>query len=141
MLCSIRLNRINLGKLKNLKDIKKEDYDAIFLPGGPHHKKIAVNEDVKNIFDYFVTNNKVVMAICAGPTVLGMWGYLKGKNYTCFTSLNKDFGGNYIDQYAVIDGNLVTGRSAAATIDFGFACIEVMLGKEKADEVKASIYY
>ncbi len=132
---------ITLGKLHNLKDIKKEEYDAVFLPGGPHHKKILVNEEVKEIFDYFVKNQKVVLAICAGPTVLGKWGYLKGKKYTCFTSMNDDFGGTYVDQYAVIDGNLVTGRSAAATIDFGFAGIEVMLGKEKAEDVKKTIYY
>ncbi len=132
---------ITLGKLQNLKDVKKEEYDAIFLPGGPHHKAILDNDEVKAIFDYFLSNNKIVMAICAGPTVLGKWGYLKGKKYTCFTSMNDDFGGTYVDQYAVIDGKLVTGRSAAATIDFGFAGIEVMLGKEKAEEVKKSIYY
>ena len=40
--------------------------------------------------------------------------YLKGKNYTCFTSMNEDFGGTYVDTYAVRDGNIITGKSAAA---------------------------
>ena len=34
--------------------------------------------------------------------------------------MNEDFGGTYIDQYAVADGNIITGRSAAAVIDFAF---------------------
>ena len=63
------------------------------------------------------------------------------KNYTCFTSMNEDFGGTYVDRYAVIDGNIITGRSAAAVIDFAFALIEKLLGKESCDKVKASIYY
>ena len=55
--------------------------------------------------------------------------------------MNEDFGGTYVDRYAVIDGNIITGRSAAAVIDFAFAFIEKLLGKESCDKVKASIYY
>ena len=132
---------INLGRLKKFSNVDYKEYDAIFIPGGPHHKSIYENNDVKEAVDYFFTNNKVVSAICAAPTILGKWGYLKNKNYTCFTSMNDDFGGTYVDTYAVIDGKLVTGRSAAATIDFGFAVIEVLCGKEKEQEVKKEIYY
>lgn len=132
---------LTLAHLKELNTVELNQYDAVFIPGGPHFKKIEANERVREIVDYFWKNNKVVAAICAAPTVLGRWGYLKGKNYTCFTSMNDDFGGSYVDQYAVIDGKLVTGRSAAATIDFGFAVMEVLCGKEKADTVKKEIYY
>ena len=86
-------------------------------------------------------NNKIVAAICAAPTILGRQGYLKDRNYTCFTSMNEDFGGTYVDQYTVSDGNLITGRSAAASIDFAFAFMEKLIGKEKCEEVKTSIYY
>lgn len=55
--------------------------------------------------------------------------------------MNEDFGGMYVDQYAVIDGTIITGRSAAAVIDFAFAIIEKLEGRKKAEEVKASIYY
>ena len=42
---------------------------------------------------------------------------------------------------AVIDRTIITGRSAAAVIDFAFAIIEKLEGRKKAEEVKASIYY
>ena len=28
-------------------------YDAVFIPGGPHFKKIEANERVREIVDYF----------------------------------------------------------------------------------------
>ena len=85
--------------------------------------------------------DKFVSAICAAPTILGHRGYLKGKNYTCFTSMDEDFGGTYENKYAVRDGNIITGISAAGTIDFAFLIIETLLGKEHSDKVKNSIYY
>ena len=132
---------ITLSHLHDMKDADLTGYDGILIPGGPHYKKIEANTRVREMVDYFLKNEKVVAAICAAPTVLGRWGYLKGKKYTCFTSMNDDFGGTYIDEYAVTDGNLITGRSAAATIDFGFAILEKLCGKEHADKIKKEIYY
>ncbi len=83
----------------------------------------------------------IVAAICAGPTILGRAGYLKGRRYTCFTAMNEDFGGTYRDDYAVQDGNVITGKSAAAAIDFAFAVLEAAAGKETADKTKKEIYY
>ena len=135
--------RFNLmiSQLNNLNDVNVNDYDALFLPGGPHYAKLEANETVLNIIDIFMKANKCVSAICAAPTILGHRGYLKGKNYTCFTSMNEDFGGTYVDTYAVRDGNIITGKSAAAVIDFAFEIIAYLLGEEKANEVKKAIYY
>lgn len=117
--------------------------DCLILPGGPQYKALESNEAVKQVIrDFAEDENKVLAAICASPTILGRMGLLEGKNYTCFTSMNEDFGGTYVPEpYAVTDGNLITGRSAAAAIDFAFAILEALCGKEHADEVKASVYY
>lgn len=133
--------QISLNNLKNLDTIESNDYDALFLPGGPHYQKLEENEQTMNILASFIKANKIVSCICAAPTILGRKGYLKDRKYTCYTSMNEDFGGTYIDEYAVCDGNLITGRSAAAVIDFSFLIIEKLLGKEKSEEVKQSIYY
>lgn len=117
------------------------DYDALFLPGGPHYAELQQNEAVKQLIMEFVHQNKLISAICAAPTILGKMGLLNQKHYTCFTSMNEDFGGTYVDAYTARDGNIITGRSAAAVIDFAFLLIEALLGKAKADEVKQSIYY
>ena len=132
---------IAMDDLKNLADVCASEYDVLFLPGGPHYQKLESNETVLSILKQFIDEEKLVCSICAAPTILGRQGYLKGKRYTCFTSMNEDFGGTYVDEYAVVDGNLITGRSAAAVIDFAFAIIEKVLGEQRAQEVKDSIYY
>lgn len=133
--------QLTFDPLLNTKTLSVDQYDALFIPGGPHYAKLEADEQVKMIIKHFFDQNKIVSAICAAPTILGRLGYLKGKKYTCFTSMNDDFGGTYLDQYVVADGNLITGRSAAASIEFAFALLEKLEGKAKADEVKKSIYY
>lgn len=131
----------NLNNLNNLNDVSLEKYDALFIPGGPHYAKIEADEFVRKVIDYFMDHDKVVAAICAAPTILGHMGYLNNKKYTCFTSMNEDFGGTYVDSYYAVDGKLITGRSAAAAIDFAFAAMEVMGGGELVEKVKKEIYY
>lgn len=116
--------------------------DCLIVPGGPHYKKIENNDKVKKVIRrFFEDDTKVLAAICAAPTILGKMGLLEDKNYTCFEEMNEDFGGHYHYEYTVTDGNLITGISAAAAIEFAFAIMEKLCGKEHTDQVKASIYY
>ncbi len=127
--------------LKPFSALHGAAYDALVLPGGPQYQALEKHAGVQALIKQFIEGGKVVAAICASPTILGHAGYLKNKTYTCFTSMNEDFGGRFTGQYVAVDGNLITGQSAAASIDFGFAIVEKLLGKTKADQVKQSIYY
>ena len=127
--------------LKPFSQLHGAEYDALVLPGGPQYAELEKSSGVQALIKEFIDTNKVVAAICASPTILGHAGYLKGKTYTCFTSMNEDFGGRFTGQYVAVDGNIITGQSAAASIDFGFAIVEKLLGKAHADQVKKSIYY
>ena len=128
-------------KLHKFSTLNESYYDALVLPGGPGYEKLEKNGFVQHLIKHFVESGKVVAAICASPTILGRAGLLKGKKYTCFTSMNEDFGGTFTEDYVAVDGNLITGQSAAATVDFGLAIIEKLLGRERAKQVKKSIYY
>lgn len=132
---------VNITDLVNLKDVNIDEYDMLIIPGGPEYIAEERNPEFLKMVLNFASHDKYIAAICAGPTILGHLGLLKGKKYTCFTSMNEDFGGTYVDQYAVVDGKFITGRSAAAVIDFGFAIVETLCGKEYAQKVKESIYY
>lgn len=132
---------LTLVNLNNLETINLDTYDALFLPGGPHYRELEKSEVVRSIIQRFANTKKVIAAICAAPTILGRMGLLKGKKYTCFTSMNENYQGIYLDQYAVEDGTLITGRSVAAVIDFSFLLIKQLMGKEKEQEVKNAIYY
>lgn len=116
--------------------------DCLIIPGGPHYKKLETNQNVLDLIQKVAADEKkTVAAICAAPTILGKLGLLKGKNYTCFKELNEDFGGTYHYAYALEDGQLITGISAAAAEEFAFKILEHLTGKEHTEEVKASIYY
>lgn len=132
---------LTCSALKPFAQVNESLYDALVLPGGPQYAELEANGSVQALIKQFMEAQKVVAAICASPTILGHAGYLKGKNYTCFTSMNEDFGGHFTGDYVAVDGNIITGQSAAASIDFGFAIVEKLLGPEKAEQVKQSIYY
>lgn len=116
-------------------------YDMLILPGGPEWKEIEASKKVQAVISEFVTQDKYIGAICAAPTILGRAGVLKGKNYTCFESMNGDFGGTFHQQYVVKDGKIITACSAAASIDFGLALLETLKGKEASLQVQNDIYY
>lgn len=132
---------VTISNLSDLNSLKLDNYDLLFIPGGSQYKELQENQFFKNVVLDFYYKNKRIAAICAGPTILGRMGLLRNKNYTCFNSMNTDFGGCFIDRYVVKDNNLITGKSAAATIDFAFAIVEELLGKNQAENVKNSIYY
>jgi len=136
-----------LGKLSNttiLSDIKMEDYDAVFFPGG-HGPLWDLAEDAtsqKLIVDFYKAE-KPVAFVCHAPGVLknvkvdGEY-LVKGKNVTGFTNTEeeavqltdivpflvedmlKENGGNYSklgdwSPYAVVDGRLITGQNPASS--------------------------
>lgn len=131
---------LTLSNIKDFNDINPDEYDLLFIPGGRHYQALSKNKVVLNLILKYASMKKIA-AICAAPTILGHLGLLKGVNYTCFTSLNEDFGGNYTNTYAVKDKNIITGKSAAAVIEFAFLIIEELLGEEKAEAIKNQIYY
>ena len=134
-------HKLVLSNLIKLENVNTNEYDALLIPGGPHYAELGNNDLVKSIITNFMNEKKLVCGICAAPTIFGHMGYLKGKNYTCFTSMDEDFGGTYIDKYVVTDGNMITARSAAASIDFAFAIINYLQGEKQEEKIKNEIYY
>ena len=123
-----------------VEDYDFDQADCLVVPGGPQHATMRKNAVALKLMHAFAKNKKIG-AICAAPTILGQEGLLKGKNYTCFEEMNDDFGGTFHASYVVTDGNIVTACSATASVEFGFALIELLCGKEHADKVKESVYY
>ena len=132
---------VNVVGLTNYKDVNFSDFDMLIIPGGPEYIAEEKNPEFLSMIQYFAKEDKYIAAICAGPTILGHLGLLKGKKYTCFTSMNEDFKGTYVDADSVVDGKLITGRSAAAVLPFAFNIIATLCSEEYAQKVKDSIYY
>lgn len=132
---------MKLTDLVKLSDINILDYDMLLLPGGPEYIVEEKDKNFLSIVKNFFDNDKYIAAICAAPTILGHLGLLKGKRYTCFTSMNEDFGGTYVDSYTCVDDKLITGRSCAASIDFALEIIRALKGENALESIKEEIYY
>ncbi|MBQ9841443.1 MAG: DJ-1/PfpI family protein [Erysipelotrichaceae bacterium] len=134
-------HNIAITNVLPLKQCQEKDYDMLLLPGGPHYEQLENNVYVIELIHNFYQKKKGIAAICASPTILGKMGLLQNRDYTCFTSMNEDFKGTFLDQYVVKDDFIITARSAAASIDFAFEIIEYLQGKEQRTKIEEQIYY
>ncbi|WP_165235391.1 type 1 glutamine amidotransferase domain-containing protein [Aquisphaera insulae] len=97
-----------------LSEAKPSDFDALLLPGGvlnPDRLRVqpAAVEFVKSFFDA----GKPVAAICHGPWTIIEAGAARGRRIASWPSLKTDLrnaGAEWVDEEAVVDGNLVSSR-------------------------------
>ena len=137
---AIGSHNVKLSNLKLLSETNFSDFDLVVLPGGPEWINNSKDKLYIEAINYFI-ENKALASICATPTILGHLGLLKGKKYTCFPPMNEDFEGYFTGEDAEICDNLITGRGAGSSMEFGYKIIEYLEGKEKANEIKKDMYY
>ena len=116
------------------------NFDAIILPGGKRgvdnlSNSLLVTQLIKHAFE----NKKLIAAICAAPSILARYGYLKDYHYTCYKGFEEYYPQTYIDEPLVVDKNIITARSMYYSQDFALAIIEYLLGKEKRASIEAQI--
>jgi len=75
--------RIARGEIKNLKDIKSNDLDALIIPGGFGAAKNlsefafkgpggSVNDDTRRLLEEMFADKKPIGALCIAPATVGM---------------------------------------------------------------------
>lgn len=126
-----------------LSEVDFNSLDVIVLPGGmPGTKNLEACEALMEQVDAFIAQDKIVAAICAAPSILGHRGFLKGRKACSFPDFESHLeGAEVMDQPAVIDGNIVTGRGMGAAVPFALAILEKLQGKEAAEKMAANIMY
>ena len=114
-----------------LDEVKPEDFDAVFVIGGPGamkhldnpktHKIVqAINKDMYKLFG----------AICIAPRILANAGVLDFRNVTGWDGDNKlseileKAGATYIHSGVVVDNNLITATGPEAAKDFAQAIVK-----------------
>ena len=100
---------------KTVDSIDANNYDALLLPGGVMNPDLLrMDEKAVAFVKAFFDAKKPVAAICHGPWTVIEAGAAKGRTMTSWPSLKTDIqnaGGSWVDQEAVVDGNLVTSRN------------------------------
>jgi 4-methyl-5(b-hydroxyethyl)-thiazole monophosphate biosynthesis len=126
---------------KNIRDVDFKEYDGVVIPGGLKGvENLGNNVPVINALQDANEAGKVVAAICAGPTVLGKAGILHGVKSTVYPGMDRELNGaTYVDEPVVTDGNIITGRSMAASIEFALAIITKLIDAETAAKVADAI--
>jgi 4-methyl-5(b-hydroxyethyl)-thiazole monophosphate biosynthesis len=106
------------------------------MPGAQHLKDDA---RVISLLRRFAASGRFTAAICAAPGVLAHAGLLEARAATSFPGFldaHSAPGIRLRDDPVVIDGKVVTSRSAGTALEFGLALIELLEGAEASQQVR-----
>lgn len=118
-------------------------FDGIVLPGGmPGTLNLGQNHYVQETIATYAAGGKLVAAICAAPSVLGMAGLLKGKKACCYPGFEEQlFGAEVCQEPVVRDGNIITSRGMGTAIPFALEIVSYLVDEKKAEELSQGIIY
>nr|MBU1328078.1 DJ-1/PfpI family protein [Candidatus Omnitrophota bacterium] len=130
---------ITISADKKLNDIKPEA-DAVIIPGGMPgalhlHNSSEVNDFIKDMN----SRGALIAGICAAPSVvMAPMGLLDNKTATCYPGDQIDFAKStkYKNKAVVVDGNIITSQGPATAMEFAFAIVEKLIGKDAVKKLK-----
>ena len=98
-----------------IADVNVDDYIALVLPGGQINPDILrADETTVAKVREFVTNDKIVAAICHAPWLLIEAGVAEGREMTSYGSIRTDLknaGAHVVDKEIAISNGIITSRS------------------------------
>jgi protease I len=96
------------------RDVDATQYVGLFLSGGRAPEYLRYNKDLLRLTRCFFEVKKPVGVLCHGVEILAAAGVLQGRTLTTVAKCALDitqFGGIYVDESCVVDGNLVSSRT------------------------------
>lgn len=115
-----------------------DDSDMMILPGG-----LGGTNNIKacgKLIEALRKQNEkggYVCAICAAPSALGANGIFEGRKATVYPGFENEMKGcEVVGERVVKDKNIITGKGPGMALDFAFAILEAVSGKEAVKQVK-----
>ena len=125
-----------------IEDVSPYDVKAVYLPGGlPGATNLAEHPLVLHIVQSLAVDEKLIVAVCAGPYVLYAAGLSKDLKMTC-APIFKDKIPNcdYITDCMVVqEKNFLTGVGPAACLPLALQALTVLKGEEVSQQVAAAM--
>lgn len=122
--------------------------DMVVLPGGLGGVvSIEGSESAMALVHRAAADENIwLCAICAAPTLLARAGLIGAGNHAvCYPDMEGEMTAvgvtAHMDQPAVEDGKLITGRAPGAAFDFALKLLEALKGTEAAETVRAGLHY
>ena len=127
---------LNVLADKPIDECADTEWDAIVLPGGmPGAEHLRDNSTLTGMLKKQKEAGKVYAAICASPAVVFVaHDLLVGPGATSYPAF-KDKVPSWSEERVVVHGNCITSQGPGTAIPFGLKLAEILVSKEKADEV------
>jgi len=116
----------------NAEQVDPKDLDAIVVPGGWAPDKLRRDPAVLRLVREVYNQGKIVGAICHAGSVLISAGIVRGHKVTGSKGIKDDLinaGGEWVDEPAFRDGNLVWGRVVEDIPDFCRELVRAIAGE------------
>lgn len=100
-------------RLRKLEELRLDDLDCLFFPGGFSPDILRRNEHVLELVREMYRAGKLLATICHGPWILISARVVEGKRVTGFLAVKDDLmnaGAKFVDAPALRDGQIITGR-------------------------------
>ena len=110
-------------------DVDPSEFAGAVVPGGRAPEFIRVDPDMRRIVEHFFTEDKPFGTLCHGPQVPAALGLLRGRRSSAFPPLAPDIelaGGEFVDEAAVVDGNMVSCRGWGDLAEWSRAFLELL---------------
>ncbi|MCR4440480.1 MAG: DJ-1/PfpI family protein [bacterium] len=115
-------------------------FDLIALPGGmPGAEHLRDCAPLVRLLKEQASSGRLYAAICAAPVVvLQHHGLLTGRRATAHPSFAPRLTNQEaVEERVVVDGNCVTSRGPGTALEFALSLVELLYGKERAEQVAA----
>ena len=127
-----------------LSELDQDAAQMIFLPGGL--KGVANIQNSPAALAFIETScarGAYLAAICAAPTILARVGILDRRNAVCYPGMEEEMGSAVVKvgSPVVVDGHIITGQAAGSSFPFGLKLVEVLKGRQAAEEVAHAVHY
>lgn len=127
-----------------ISDLHVDDLNMVILPGGLGGVD-GIKRDTRAMELLHQCHDRgcFLAAICAAPTILAQLGFLKGLDAVCYPGMEDQMGDAMCKgkAFVVVSGRMITGEACGSTFLFALKLIELLKGKEMAEQVRHEIYY
>ena len=113
----------------SVADFRAQDLIGLVVPGGWAPDKLRRDPEVLRRVREMHEAGRMIATICHGPWVLISAGIVRGRRMTSTVGIRDDLvnaGARWIDEPAVVDGNIVSARVPKDLPAFGRAMLEVL---------------